>query len=231
MKKLWIMLSDKIFAFVFLFVISFSLVQSYDEIINLGGDCQVQYQLNINGLRKYALPFDILITPHQALCGILKNDFENFMTPDNFELIVNAQGEKYILDKKYGTRLIHDFKLEQDFLKDYPEIEAKYQRRIDRFKELVMNSEYPVFIRKKITKEQAIELRAVLSEIRSGRPFLLVALDGSDEIKTDWQLERISNHHLRQTEPYSWKGHSQAWKEIFYAIGLLQTFDVQVNPS
>ena len=216
------MLAPKYFTFTFVLALYFSVVQTYDEIINLGGDCQVQYQLNINGLRKNALPFDILITPHQSLCGMLKNNFDGFLIPENFELVVNAQGEKYILDKKYGTRLIHDFKLEEDFLKDYPEVKAKYERRINRFKELLISSEYPVFIRKEITKEQAIELRDVLSKICGERPFLLVALDGSEEIKTDWELESVANFHLKQPVPYIWKGDPQAWKEILYAIGLLQ---------
>ena len=210
----------KIFAYTFLVSISiFSIAQSYDEVINLGGDCQVSYQLSINDLRKYALPFDTLITPHDALCGMLKNNFEDLMTLDNFELVINAQGEKYILDKKYGTRWLHDFKLEEDFLEDYVEIEIKYQRRIERFKDLIISSLYPIFIRKKITKEQAIELRDILFVLRCGRPFLLVALDGTQDIESDWQIESVSNYYLRQPQPYSWKGDGQAWKEIFQALG------------
>ncbi len=82
-----------VFACTFLVSIStFSIAQSYDEVINLGGDCQVSYQLTVHDLRNYALPFNTLITPHEALCAILENDFEDFMTPDNFELVVNAQG-------------------------------------------------------------------------------------------------------------------------------------------
>ncbi len=126
-----------------------------------------------------------------------------------------------ILDKKYGTRWLHDFKLEDNFLENYAEIETKYQRRIERFKDLIMSSQYPIFIRKKITKEQAIELRDVLFALRSGRPFLLVALDGTQEFASDWQLEFVANYYVRQPKPYSWKGDTQAWKEIFQALGLL----------
>lgn len=204
--------------------------QSYDAIINLGGDCQITYQLYTHGLRQYALPFDTLITPYQALRDMLKNSFEDFMEPDNFEFIQSDNGEKYILDKKYGSRWIHDFKMQEDFLKDYEEIATKYVRRIDRLMNLIFTSEYPIFIRKRISKEQAIELRSILSLLREGRPFLLVVLDGTQEIASDWQCESIHNYYLRQPEPYSWKGDPEAWKEIFQAVGL-HVSDAQASLS
>ena len=74
----------------------------------------------------------------------------------------NEKNEKYILDKKYGTRWFHDFNLQEDFLNNYQEIAMKYVRRIDRLKNLIIASEYPLFFRKIITKEQAIELRNLI---------------------------------------------------------------------
>lgn len=220
MEKICRMLIHKLFAFIILFYYANTITQPFDAIINLGGDCQIAYQLYIHGLRKYALPFDTLITPYDALRGMLENNFENFMAPDNFELMINEKGEKYILDKKYGARLLHDFKLEEDFLKDYEEISAKYLRRIHRLIDLISTSEYPLFIRKRITKEQAMELSDVLSTMREGKPFVLVALDGTQEIKSDWHLEAVCNYYLRQPEPYTWKGDSEAWKEIFQILEL-----------
>ncbi len=195
--------------------------QSFDAIINLGGDCQVAYQMQINGIRKYALPFDKLITPYASLHKLLENKFEGFMHPDNLELVITDK-EKYILDKKYGTRLIHDFKLEEDFLKDYDSIKETYQRRIDRLFKVLKESKNPLVIRKIITKEQAVVLQNLLKHLRSGKPFILAALDGTEEMKTSWQLEdqEIQNFYLRQPAPYSWKGDNAAWKEIFVALGL-----------
>ena len=191
---------------------------SFDAIINLGGDCQVAYQLYIHGLRKYALPFDTLITPYDSLKKLLLAHFEDFMMKENFELNINEKGEKYILDKTYGVRLLHDFPLEEDFLRNYEEIAAKYLRRITRFFEIIEASEHPLFIRKNITKEQAAELSVMLFAMRAGKPFLLVALDDAQEIALDWQLERVRNYYLRQPEPYTWKGDPKAWKEIFQKL-------------
>lgn len=203
-------------------------VFAYDAIINLGGDCQVVHQLYINGLRQYALPFDTLITPYQTVRDLLLNRFEGFMEPENFEFRISEQGEKYILDTKYGSRWIHDFVMQEDFLKDYDAVADKYIRRIDRFLEILITSSYPLFIRKRITKEQAQELRDILENLRNGRPFLLVALDGTQEMKADWQLESVRNYYLRKAEPYTWKGDNQAWQEIFHDLGL-KTSDYQAS--
>ncbi len=194
--------------------------QSFDAIINVGGDCQVAYQLSKNGLRKYALPFDAFVTPYESLKEMLQNFFEGFMAQDNFEFVVSEKEGNYILDKRYGIHLLHDFKMQEDFLKDYQEISEKYLRRIDRLIELITTTEYPVFIRKMLTKEQALELSALLSVMRKGKPFLLVVVDDTEEIKSDWQLEGVRNYYLRQLQPYSWKGDSGAWQEIFSALNL-----------
>ncbi len=217
------MVRRTIFILIVLFSFANTSTHSFDAIINLGGDCQVAYQLYITGLRKYALPFDTLITPYASLKAMLERGFENFMHPDNFELRVNEKGEQYILDKTYGARLLHDFKLEEDFLKNYEEIAAKYLRRIARLMHLLHTSEHPLFIRKGLSKEQAAELSVMLFTMREGKPFLLVALDDTQEIALDWQVKRVRNYFLRQPEPYTWKGDAQAWKEIFQKLDLEMT--------
>jgi len=193
---------------------------SYDAIINLGGDCQVSHQLAIHGLRKYALPFDGLVTSVNSLLSILTDNFEGFLVPDNFEFICTEKGEKYILDKKYRTTLMHDFPLQADFLRDFDAIAVKYQRRIDRLRELIIESENPLFIRKRINPEQAMHLKDLLSTLRQGKPFLLLALDGNDQAQDDWGIESVKNYQLRQPVPYSWTGDKEAWLEIFKNLDL-----------
>ena len=193
----------------------------YDAIINLGGDCQVAYQLSTNNLRAYALPFDSFITPPASLCAILKKNFEGFLQPANFELVINETYGSYILDRRYDVRIIHEFKLVPDFLNEYEDFATKFERRIARLLELIHTSEYPLFIRKNIAKEQTLELKNLLIELRNQQPFLLVVLDTTEEMELDWHEECIRNFYLKQLEPYSWKGDSTAWKEIFNALDLL----------
>ncbi len=221
MKKFYIQLFVML-----LFFKHYSVAHPHDAIINLGGDCQISYQLSQHHLRSYALPFDSLITPYSALQALLKNRFEDFMKPDNFEFIVDVQNEKYILDKKYGVRFFHDFTLNENFLESYETISEKYLRRIERLMVLIMTSAYPLFIRKKCTKEQAIVLKQLIFELRKEKAFLLVVLDSSEEFKSDWKLEGVRNYHLRQPYPYTWKGDLKAWREIFYDLGLLEKTEV-----
>ncbi len=207
----------------------YSATQFYDSIINLGDDCQVAYQMYVNGLRKCALPFDHLMTSYDSLYEMLENNFDGFLARTNFEFTINEMGEKYILDKKYGTRLIHDFKLQADFLNDYEEIAAKYIRRIDRLLNLMRISKYPLFLRKGINKEQALKLRNLLSALREERPFLLVALDNTQEIESDWHVDNIRNYYLRKPKHTTWQGDSKAWKEIFYSLGFGLSMLTQIN--
>lgn len=192
----------------------------YDALVNLGGDCQMAWQMHINGIRQCALPFDKLITPFEALHSLLENKFEHFLEAENLEFIKETK-HPYVIDNRYGVRLIHDFKLQDDFLKDYTEIKATYERRIKRLLEIMASSEKTLFIRKRITKEQAVSLHSLLQKtLGPQKSFLLVALDDSDEIKADWHLEGVKNFYLRQLEPYVWKGDDAAWREIFTALGL-----------
>jgi|GEM_PF-2512604 len=201
----------------------------HDAIINLGGDCQVAYQLAMNGLRKYALPFDALITPYESLRGLLRHEFEGFMIAENFELQEDEKGNKYILDKRYGARLIHDFRRDEKFLEDYEKVSSKYRRRIERLFHLIRTADHPLFVRKRITKEQATELKHLLSVMRNGKPFLLVVLDDGEEIASDWHIEAVRNFYLKQPEPYSWKGDSEAWNLIFVQLGLETSSVPKIN--
>lgn len=192
--------------------------QPFDVIISLGGDCQVAYQLSVNGLSKHTLPFDSMLISYESLVDMLGCKFSGFMNPENIGFMVNANGEKSLCDERYGTRLFHDFNPQDDFLKNYTIISSKYLRSIDLFINLVVTAHYPLFIRKTISKKQAIELKNLLAEMRDGRPFLLVCLDDTQEIQSDWQLADVRNYYLQQPEPYTWKGDEQAWKEIFKNI-------------
>lgn len=43
----------------------------YDEVVSLGGHCQVAHQLKVHNLRYHAYPFDYVITPYEGLAPFL----------------------------------------------------------------------------------------------------------------------------------------------------------------
>ena len=175
--------------------------------------------MKINALRKYALPFDHLVTPVESLLKILEHRFELFLEKEALAFRATEK-EKYVEDTRYGIRMIHDFSLTEDFLKDFEDIKAKYTRRIDRFQKLLQSSRKVLFIRKRITKEQVVLLDILIRKLYPQLEFLIVALDGSKECQEDWQIPHAKNFHLRQPEPYIWTGDDRAWKEIFDQLDL-----------
>ena len=194
--------------------------QPYDALIPLGGDCQLAWQMRINGLRQQALPLDWSITSPEALMKVLDNKFHDYLNSDNLEYVENGT-EKYILEKKYGVSFVHEFKREKNFLDTYAEVKEKCDRRIDRFFKIIEECKNPLFIRKGITKEQAITLTALINnKLVPGKKFQLLALDTNEEIKETWNCLNIVNYYVKQPDPYVWDGDYEAWKEIFTKVGL-----------
>lgn len=188
------------------------------EIINLGGDCQIAYQMHINGIRKYALPFDKIICAADNLEQVLLNDFGGWLEKENLELVITERS-KYILDARYDTRWLHDFRLSDNFMHDYDAVFTTYQRRIERYRSLVRGQNSVVFLRKNITRIQALRLRDVVSQLYPNLNFVLVALDSTDDFKQDWHEHNIINLYLKKPIPYHWKGDNLAWIEIFKVLG------------
>jgi hypothetical protein len=188
---------------------------SYDAIVNLGRDCEVAHQMIARKLRRYALPFDYLVTTAESVGAMLDQKFAGFLDPGNFVLRLE---DGWIEDLRYGTQLLHDFRVTDAFLSDYDMVRERYQRRIDRLFGILESSRRLIFIRKGITREQALELDATLTRLFPHLDYLLVALDGTEEMKSEWHLPRIKNMFLKQAVPWVWTGDDGAWAEIFAAL-------------
>jgi Putative papain-like cysteine peptidase (DUF1796) len=72
---------------------------------------------------------------------------------------------------------------DEHFMEDYEQIKAKYEKRITRFVDTICSSKNLLFIRKKITKKQAIKLDLLLSTLFAHLSYTILALDGTDQIK------------------------------------------------
>jgi len=121
--------------------------------IPLGMDCTLAYQLNKHRLRRFALPFDwIKITNFDAIIKILNNSFFNFLNKDKWNIILQSPNFNYFDDTNEDTcvksllKLKHtDYKIilpheaKNDVI-DLDEIIIKYQRRIDRFNQIVKSN-------------------------------------------------------------------------------------------
>ena len=144
------------------------------EFITIGYDCSPAAALRALDLRKAALPFDWVVTNLNILDQCFQTKFSKYHTNLRF----NPQRNR-IFDE-YGFIFPHDYPLENHEMKDenmgdigegvygeekgkqitpdwekyYPAVKEKYQRRIERFLEIVQISEKPIIILSRFPAEQ-----------------------------------------------------------------------------
>jgi hypothetical protein len=146
----------------------------YDDFsfITIGYDCSPAAVLRSLDLRKAALPFDWVVTNLNILDQCFQTKFSKYHTNLRF----NPQRTRII--DEYGFIFPHDYPLENqtivnnddigegiygeekgkqitpDWEKYYPQVQEKYQRRIERFLDIVQTSEKPIIILSRFPAEQ-----------------------------------------------------------------------------
>ena len=154
----------------------------------------------------------------------MANRFAGFMDYPNLETVGNASDKLYlVLDKTYNILSNHDFFTHNNFpphLAAYPEIKAKYDRRIARFLEKAQTSSRILFIRTEGTFEQVQELERVLSGLVARDYSLLVINHApvSGIVELDWPLERVCA--LQFPDADIWEGNHELWSALFSGIAL-----------
>jgi hypothetical protein len=186
----------------------------YDVCIGLGSCCQTAYQLCRLGYRTKSMPFDWLVLTYESLYQLMEKRFDKFLNKEDLEL---HRGE-YVLEKRYGIKLVHDFKCKKEFvwLEDYQHHYDKYQRRIKRFLELTQSGKRVLFVRRECSKEQAKKLVEMIGRVYPGMNFGLLVLDDTEEVKEHWGLPGVWNHYLMQEKPYKWKGIDAEWDRAMW---------------
>jgi len=109
-------------------------------IIPIGIDCGIAEMLRKYKIRSVAYPFDWIVT-YKGITDILKNDFKDYI-PNIKDSIGIIDGCHNIFNNSYGTKFIHDkFPLKEEY--------EKYDRRINRFKDILNNSSEEIIFFKK----------------------------------------------------------------------------------
>lgn len=217
-----------------IFLPCFSADNSY-ECIGLGSNCTVASALEAFELRNAAYPFDWIVSRYESLCAVLEQDFYDFLNPD----FLSVDADNYGIINKYGLGLMHDFptvefvgdfeqvegplghgKLRQDWIKFVPEVEKKYARRIQRFRDVCSNNKKIFFIRYGgiNSREEACILRNILKTAYPHLDFTLVTVGNDESFAEPWQEENIKNYHLKITT--AWNDVAE-WKKIFLDLGLV----------
>jgi hypothetical protein len=122
-------------------------------IIPFGNDCCLAHQLAIHNYREFALPFDWIKSDLKNIINCIQDNFTDFFElkllhkknySDNFPLlnkeeILNTTNTNTlrVVNTKYNFHFVHEF--QYDILSEYPTILEKYNRRIERFNNLMMD--------------------------------------------------------------------------------------------
>lgn len=190
-------------------------LQPYDEVVSLGTKCQVAIQIEHNGIRKLAYPFDWLVSPFDSLTSFIINDGTHFLDRDKLDYKGVYPGNPpyhHVEDTHYGFIILHEL-LGPDAVENYTQVKTKYKRRIERLFNLLQSDKKVLFIRTSITREEAIYLDNVLHTKYPQLEYTLLALNNTEDFKTEWKLPRIRNFYL-PIEPANWEGDYARWKEI-----------------
>jgi hypothetical protein len=190
-------------------------IRKYDEAVSLGSICQPAWHLKANGVRKGAYPFDRVITPFHALIPFIAQRGAGFLEKDHLKILEVLYGEhtsyEHVVDLAYDIHFIHDF--HHPDMCNYDNVKAKYERRVQRFFELLESDKKILFVRVQMNRHEAQILDDLLHSQYPHLEYTLVAISDDPDALTDWGLERVRNFYMQQI-PGDWRGDSQRWTEI-----------------
>ena len=209
-------------------------IHSAYECIGLGEVCTVAAALEAFNLRNAAYPFDWTISEFQSICTVLEEDFQDFLDPHYLSIRPDSHG----VINKYGIVFVHDFPtveytgsldidaplnediLQSDWMNVLPEIEKKYRRRIDRFRDVCQSSKKVYFIRHQGIKspEEACVLRNILKKNYPDLDFTLIIIGNDTTFAEPWNISNIKNYHLKQTIVWN---DVKEWEIIFNDLGII----------
>ncbi len=125
--------------------VSLLIHKKYQHIIPIGEACFVTTLLKNAGKREYSFPFDWLMGGNlKTRLDLILGNFENFFNEEDFALldtnVVDDKCDIYI-NNKNSLIFNHDFAKNIPFHEAYIDAKEKYQRRITRLYDYLINKE------------------------------------------------------------------------------------------
>jgi hypothetical protein len=198
-------------------------------IIPIGENCRISYILIDHNLKQHSYPFEWKITSFESLYICLIDDFYEFSNPKYFVPYFDQRSPVNI----YGIVLAHDFPvvtlgfdqngkeltaIDPNWMQLLPEVQEKYQRRIERFRQACLSEKKVVFIRYLgISKEEAQKFVDLIGSTYPKLDFTLICINHGVE-KTSWNIPRVKNYTIDLS---SEELEEDQWKVIFSDAGLI----------
>lgn len=199
---------------------------AYNAIFSLGENCIPALKLRKYNLRVFAGPFDWVGSPNlPKVTNLLGTNFSNFLNEDNLIVPQYASDEDLlVVDKNHLISFNHDFKTDVNTLHQLsglPQVQKKYENRINRFMDALKTSQRLLFIRTEATIKDTLELEKVLSQlVRHNYTILIVNHTPVKEIvELDWKINNVCAIEIPNEE--IWEGNDTLWERIFQGITLV----------
>ncbi len=118
--------------------------ETFDHIISLGEACFVATMLIDTKQRNFSSPFDWIIGADlQTRLNLILNDFKDFLNIEDLILMPEISPSEHhfmYLNTRNGIIFNHEFPKSQPLEESFPEVKEKYDRRIERFLDVLQNS-------------------------------------------------------------------------------------------
>ena len=177
-------------------------------------------------MREFAGPFDWVGSPNlPKVINIIRTNFSNFLIEDNLTVPQYASDEDLlVVDNANHISFNHDFKTDVNtlyHLPSLPQVQKKYEKRINHFIEAQSDSQRLLFIRTEANIKDTLELENVLSQlVKNHYSILIVNHTAVKEIvELDWKIKNVCAIEMPNDE--IWEGNDLLWERIFQGIALV----------
>lgn len=198
----------------------------YNAIFSLGENCIPSLKLRQFNLRKFAGPFDWVGSPKLSnVIKLIATNFSNFLNEKNLIVPQYASEEDLlVVDLAHHISFNHDFKTNVNTLQhlsDLPQVQKKYEKRINRFIDTLATAQRLLFIRTEADWMDTFVLEKVLSQlVRHDYTILIVNHATVKEIvELDWKINNVCAIEIPNDE--IWEGNNLLWERIFQGITLV----------
>ncbi|WP_245734081.1 DUF1796 family putative cysteine peptidase [Sporolactobacillus nakayamae] len=196
---------------------------TYDAIFSLGDLCLASIQLRRLNLRPFAGVIDWMGSPSlNNVNRLLKNRFAGFMDASHLSIRGYATAQNLLVaDEQYNIMSNHDFDAERNslaYLATYPEVKAKFDRRIKRFLTKCETSKRILFVRTEGTFDEILALEDTLSELVKG-DFRILVINHTNVagiVVKNWPLENVLSLEFPNGE--IWGGNNALWSQVLKGV-------------
>ncbi len=175
-------------------------------VINLGHDSTATSVFQDYGLVDVFFPFDWCQSSFDGMYQSIQRDFKGFSDI----LIIHDSHDGYELwSKNYTLQFSYEF---NDFMNtgfipqhNYHQFKQKNDRRIRLFHKALDSNKKVYFFRTKITREEAIKLRDLITAQYPLLDYTLVAINDTADFQMPWHESKIKNFFLDNINMVTWK--------------------------